>query len=79
MSTAARVHTVSRADNAELHTLLSEFARERGAGVLCNTSLNFNGRGFTNRMPELTEYCEARGVDDMVVGDDWYTRRGAAS
>ncbi|WOX15322.1 carbamoyltransferase C-terminal domain-containing protein [Streptomyces sp. N50] len=75
---SARVQTVSRADNAELHTLLSAFARERGAGALCNTSLNFNGRGFINRMSDLVEYCEARGIDDMVVDDDWYTHRGAA-
>jgi hydroxymethyl cephem carbamoyltransferase len=71
----ARVQTVSRTDNAALHELLSAFAAERGLGVLCNTSLNYNGLGFINRMSDLVNYCESRGVDDMVVGDRWYVRR----
>ncbi|MBF9129655.1 3-hydroxymethylcephem carbamoyltransferase [Plantactinospora sp. S1510] len=71
----ARVQTVSRRDNAALHELLSAFAAERGVGILCNTSLNFNGLGFINSMSDLVSYCEARGVDDMVVGDRWYVRR----
>ena len=43
--------------------------------MLCNTSLNFNGFGFINRMSNLVRYCQQRGIDDMVVGDDWYQRR----
>lgn len=72
---SARVQTVSPATNAPLHTLLSAFADRYGAGVLCNTSLNFNGRGFINHLSDLTRYCEDRGVDIMVVGDQWYRRR----
>ena len=71
----ARVQTVSRQGNAPLHELLSAFAAERGIGVLCNTSLNYNGLGFINRMSDLVDYCESRGVDDMVVGDRWFVRR----
>ena len=51
---SARVQTVTRARNAALHELLGAFASRRGAGVLCNTSLNFKGLGFINRMSDLT-------------------------
>ncbi len=76
---SARVQTVSPRSNPPQHRLLSAFAERCGIGVLCNTSLNFNGHGFINRMSHLVEYCEQRGVDDMVVGDRWYTRVGQGS
>ena len=69
----ARVQTVSRRTNPELHRLLGRVAGEQGLGVLCNTSLNFPGGGFINRMSDLIRYCQDHGVSDMVVGDDWYT------
>jgi hydroxymethyl cephem carbamoyltransferase len=78
VDSSARVQTVSRSSNPRLHQLLTAFATRTGRGVLCNTSLNFNGHGFINRMSDLAEYCEGRGVDDMVVGDTWYARREAA-
>ncbi|MGH2978249.1 MAG: carbamoyltransferase C-terminal domain-containing protein [Solirubrobacterales bacterium] len=73
---SARCQTVSRSDNEPLHELLSEFGARSGIGVLCNTSLNFKGFGFINRMSDLAKYCEEHGVDDMVVGDRWLSRRG---
>jgi hypothetical protein len=27
-------------------------------------------------MSHLVEYCEARGVNDFVVGDAWFSRKG---
>jgi hydroxymethyl cephem carbamoyltransferase len=75
----ARCQTVSRADNEPLHELLSAVAARSGIGVLCNTSLNFKGLGFINRMSDLARYCEDHGVDDMVVGDTWFERRYAAT
>ncbi|AXB41655.1 3'-hydroxymethylcephem-O-carbamoyltransferase [Amycolatopsis albispora] len=71
---SARVQTVREAGNPQLHRLLSAFAAQRGVGVLCNTSLNFNGEGFINRMSDLVLYCESRGIEDMVVGGTWYQR-----
>jgi hydroxymethyl cephem carbamoyltransferase len=71
---SARVQTVTKETNRTLHDLLSAFAERHGVGVLCNTSLNFKGMGFINRMSDLTRYCEARGVGDFVVGDAWYQR-----
>jgi hydroxymethyl cephem carbamoyltransferase len=73
---SARCQTVSRTDNERLHELLSAFSARSGLGVLCNTSLNFKGLGFINRMSDLTKYCEDHGVDDFVVGDRWFQRRG---
>lgn len=72
---SARVQTVTRDSNRPLHDLLSAFAERRGVGVLCNTSLNFKGFGFINRMSDLVRYCRQRGVDDFVVNDVWFRRR----
>jgi hydroxymethyl cephem carbamoyltransferase len=69
---SARVQTVSAETNERLYRLLTAFAERRGLGILCNTSLNFKGDGFINRMSDLIHYCEQRGVDEMVVGDAWY-------
>jgi hydroxymethyl cephem carbamoyltransferase len=71
---SARCQTVTETGNPPLHRLLSAFAEETGFGVLCNTSLNFKGRGFMNAMSDLTLYCEHRGLDSMVVGDAWFER-----
>lgn len=73
---SARAQVVRPADNAALHRLLTEFAGVTGLGVLCNTSLNFNGYGFINKMSDLVKYCQDRGVDTFVVDGDRYTRRG---
>lgn len=69
---SARAQTVTPEGNKALHDLLTAFAERRGVGVLCNTSLNFKGFGFINRMSDLLTYCEARGIPDIVVGDTWF-------
>jgi hydroxymethyl cephem carbamoyltransferase len=69
---SARVQTVSDRTNPGLHELLGAFGRRHGAGVLCNTSLNFRGHGFINRMSHLIEYCQSRGISDMVVDGAWF-------
>lgn len=69
---SARVQTVTKESNKAQHDLLSAFAERHGVGVLCNTSLNYKGMGFINRMSDLEQYCETRGVSDMVVGDAWF-------
>jgi hydroxymethyl cephem carbamoyltransferase len=73
---SARVQTVSAQSNSALHQLLTAFAECWGVGVLCNTSLNFKGTGFINRMSDLVRFCELRGISDMVVGDNWFRRHG---
>jgi hydroxymethyl cephem carbamoyltransferase len=71
---SARVQTVTKESNRPQHELLSAFADRHGVGVLCNTSLNYKRLGFINRMADLADYCESRGVPDMVVGDAWFRR-----
>jgi hydroxymethyl cephem carbamoyltransferase len=71
---SARCQTVTQKSNRRLHELLCAVADRSGIGVLCNTSLNFKGLGFINRMSHLAEYCEERGVDDFVAGDAWFQR-----
>lgn len=74
----ARVQVVDPATNAPLHGLLTAVADRGGVPVLCNTSLNFHGRGFINRMSDLASYCEENGVTDMIVDACHYFRRGTA-
>ena len=65
----ARVQTVNAAQNARMHELLGHFRSLTGAGVLCNTSLNFNGTGFINRTSDLYQYCKTTGIDGFVYDD----------
>jgi hydroxymethyl cephem carbamoyltransferase len=72
---SARCQTVSREDNERFYALLSAVAERSGMGVLCNTSLNFRGFGFINRMSDLARYAKDRDLDGMIVGDEWFERR----
>jgi hydroxymethyl cephem carbamoyltransferase len=74
---SARVQTVTASSNPALHQLLTEFGRRYGIGVLCNTSLNFHGFGFINRLSDLVRFCEDNGIQDMVVDGAWYRHRAA--
>ena len=75
----ARVQSVNRRTAPELHDLLGVMRSQSGYGVLCNTSLNFEGCGFINRTTELLRYCDDRGLDNIVIDDDWYRRRTPAA
>jgi predicted NodU family carbamoyl transferase len=63
----ARIQTVSVESNRNLYQLLTSFKAHTGYGVLCNTSLNFNGRGFINKMTDLSRYASERRLDGFVV------------
>jgi predicted NodU family carbamoyl transferase len=63
----ARVQTVTSATNKPLHDLLVAFKARTGYGVLCNTSLNFNGRGLINSIKDLDAYTVRHGLDGFVV------------
>lgn len=71
----ARVQTVERAEHPRFHDLLTGIAALRGVGIVCNTSLNWPGHGFVNRMSDLLRYCEQRGVRRIVVGTERYAWR----
>ncbi len=63
----ARIQTVSAVTNRNLYELLVAFKARTGYGVLCNTSLNFNGRGFINKIGDLSEYAVKHNLDGFVV------------
>jgi predicted NodU family carbamoyl transferase len=65
----ARIQTVSSVTNRNLHELLVAFKLRTGYGVLCNTSLNFNGRGFINKISDLSAYAITHNLDGFVVED----------
>lgn len=68
----ARLQTVSAQSNGSLHRLLTAFKAKTGHGVLCNTSLNFKGRGFINRLDHLSAYTLIHGLDGFVVNGRGY-------
>ena len=63
----ARLQTVTSSSNLELHSLLVAFQTRTGCGVLCNTSLNFKGKGFINDIADLDVYVREHGLDGFVV------------
>jgi predicted NodU family carbamoyl transferase len=50
-----------------LYNLLIAFKARTGYGVLCNTSLNFKGRGFINKIDDLSSYVVNHNLDGFVV------------
>jgi predicted NodU family carbamoyl transferase len=71
----ARLQTVTSDSNRTLHDLLVAFKRLTGYGVLCNTSLNFRGKGFINNLADLDVYAAEHGLDGFVVEGRAYLRR----
>jgi hydroxymethyl cephem carbamoyltransferase len=69
---SARAQTVTAEQNPRMHALLQRFKNRTGYGVLCNTSLNFKGTGFINRMSDLVEYSRTRALDGFVVGERFF-------
>lgn len=63
----ARLQTVTPTSNNFLYKLLDAFKVRTGYGVLCNTSLNFKGKGFINTMTDLDAYTVEHGLDGFVV------------
>lgn len=65
----ARAQTINASQNPAIHALLCAFRDEAGVGVLCNTSLNFNGTGFINRTSDLYQYCKTTGIEGFVYNN----------
>ena len=63
----ARLQTVTSTSNKALFNLLTAFKARTGYGVLCNTSLNFKGKGFINNISDLDNYTVEHGLDGFVV------------
>jgi predicted NodU family carbamoyl transferase len=73
----ARLQTVSQSTNAHLYDLLVAFKARTGYGVLCNTSLNFSGKGFINNLKDLDTYTADRALDGFVVEGRAYMLRSS--
>lgn len=71
----ARLQTVTAESNPKLHRLLVAFKAVTGYGVLCNTSLNFKGKGFINNLTDLAAYTAEHGLDGFVVEGGVYVRK----
>lgn len=72
---SARTQTVTPESNPKMYALLKSFHQKTGFGVLCNTSLNFNGTGFINRMSDLVKYTNEANLDGFVAGDYFYQKK----
>ena len=55
----ARLQTVNAGENLPIYELLKEYYKVSGIPLLCNTSANFNGKGF---FPDLTSVAQWGGV-----------------
>lgn len=75
----ARIQTVSSETNRNLYELLIAFKARTGYGVLCNTSLNFNGRGFINKIADLSAYAVQHNLDGFVVNGLTYLLKSSRS
>ncbi|NCD67899.1 carbamoyltransferase C-terminal domain-containing protein [Mucilaginibacter agri] len=73
----ARIQTVSSTSNNRLYDLLLAFKRKTGYGVLCNTSLNFNGRGFINNIRDLSIYAIEHKLDGFIIEGKCYLIRSS--
>lgn len=74
---SARTQTVTREQNPGIADLLVAFRDLTGFSVLCNTSLNFSGRGFINRTSDLLTFGEEYGLDGYVINDTFVTPRNS--
>ncbi len=63
---SARPQSVSEEELPDIYHLLFEFKQLTGVPVLCNTSLNFNGKGFLNRLSHLHEFALKHQLDGFV-------------
>ncbi|CNJ06998.1 carbamoyltransferase C-terminal domain-containing protein [Yersinia vastinensis] len=75
VDSSSRPQTVNSEQNNNIYQLILAFKKITDYGVLCNTSLNFNGKGFINKTSELAEYMQQRGLDGFVVNDRFYTKK----
>ena len=71
---SARLQTVDSTECARLVQLLTAVSDRTGAGVLCNTSLNYPGCGFINRLSDLDRYSNEKQLELYVAGDGMYLR-----
>ena len=65
----ARVHTVDRDSNARYYSLIEEFKKLTGIGLVLNTSLNVRGEPIVCTPKEAIDCFLVGGMDYMILGD----------
>ncbi|WP_050479754.1 carbamoyltransferase C-terminal domain-containing protein [Herbaspirillum rhizosphaerae] len=73
---SARPQSVSSDQNPDLYQLLMRFRDISGLAVLCNTSLNFNGGGFLNRLSDLYKFALQHELDGFIFENRFFLRGG---
>lgn len=63
----ARLQTVARHDEPELHALISAFHERFGVPILGNTSLNDKGEPLVDTAAEALNFCVRKGVNTAYV------------
>lgn len=71
---SSRLQTVSKKENAKIYQLLDEFETITGYPILCNTSLNFPGKGFINKRSDLFEFARQSQLDGVVCDGVFYIK-----
>ena len=71
---SARVQTINPKQDKNICLLLNAFKAQTGVSVLCNTSLNFPGRGFINSESDLIKFCTENNLDIFVMGSSMMIR-----
>lgn len=69
----ARLQTVNRQQNKAIHDLLTSYKLISGIPVLCNTSANFNGKGF---FPDIESAMKWNGVNFIWSEGMLYYKKG---
>lgn len=64
---SARVQTVSKKTNPEFHSLISEFKKLTGCGVLINTSFNVRGEPIVNSPIDAFKCFMGTNLDILVI------------
>lgn len=59
---SARLQTITKERNPIVYELISEFYKLSGIPVICNTSANYNGRGFFCDIESVTSWGETNYV-----------------
>lgn len=64
---SARTQSIEKSNSPWLYQVLEAFERKTGYAVLCNTSLNFNGKGCINRLSQIEKFVLERGLTGMCI------------
>lgn len=70
---SARLQTINRNDNPFIYELLQEYKKLSGIPLLCNTSANFNGKGF---FPDVDSAMKWGEIDRIWSAGKLYVKSG---